>query len=117
MTTHTATNWLHLAPNSNSFYRQLFVRGTRIRARVIYGMYLNADEPMTPEEVAVDLRLPLEVVAEAIAYCQSQPPEVEEDFRREELLQQATGMNDPNYKFHGRPKLLTAEEMARIRNS
>lgn len=117
MAIHTSINWVHLAPNPNSFYRQLFIQGTRIRARVIYGLYMNADEPMTPEEIAADLGLSLDAVKEAITYCQSNPPEIDEDYRREETLMEATGMNDPNYRNHGKPKPLTAQEMARIRSS
>ncbi len=48
------TTWLHLEPRPESLYRQLFVKGTRIRARTLYGLYMNADEPMTPEEIAAD---------------------------------------------------------------
>src|SRR5438270_547820 len=103
MSAPASTNWLHLSANPNSFYRQLHVSGTRIRARVIYGLFLNADEPMTPAEIAADLGLPLAAVNEAIAYCQSNPPELEEDCHREEALMEATGMNDPAYKFHGKP--------------
>ena len=39
---------------------------TRIRAELIYRAHVNAEEPMTPEEVAVDYGLPLAAVAEAI---------------------------------------------------
>jgi uncharacterized protein (DUF433 family) len=117
MATHTSTNWVHLAPHPDSFYRQLFIQGTRIRARVVYGLNVNTEDPMTPEEIAADFGLPLEAVKEAIAYCQSNPPEIDEDFRREETLMEATGMNDPAYKHHGKPKLLTAREMAQIRSS
>lgn len=89
MTKSTSTTWRHLAPNQKSCYRQLFVKGTRIRARVIYGMFMSADEPMTPDEIAEDLSLPLEAVREAIAYCQSDPPELAQDFEREERLAMA----------------------------
>ena len=30
------------------------------------------------------------------------------------LLAEATGMNDPDYKYHPRPRLLSAQEIARI---
>jgi hypothetical protein len=29
---------------------------------------------------------------------------------------EATGMNDPNYKYHPSPRLLSAEEIARLKN-
>ena len=69
---------------------------------------------MTPEQIALDMNLPLEAVREAIAYCQSDPPEVREDHRREELLMEATGMNDPGYKFGGRYKVLSPQERAAL---
>src|SRR5262245_62015549 len=93
------TTWKYLEPRPKSFYRQLFVKGTRIRARILYGAYMSAEEPETPEEIAANYNLPLEAVREAIAYCQSNPPEIAEDFRREEILMEATGMNDPDYKY------------------
>jgi uncharacterized protein (DUF433 family) len=117
MTTQTSIQWLHLAPNPTSFYRQLFIKGTRVRARVLYGMYMSGEGPMTPGEIAADFGLSLEAVQEAIAYCQTNPHEIEDDMRREELLLEATGMNNPDGRAHGQPKPLTAQEMARIRES
>ncbi len=73
--------WQYLAPNSSSSYKQLFIKGRRIRARVLYGLFASAAEPMTPEEIAAEFNLPLAAVAEAIAYCQSNPPEIAQDLR------------------------------------
>jgi uncharacterized protein (DUF433 family) len=109
--------WQHLAPNPNSSYKQLFVRGTRIRARVLYGMFMSADEPMTPEEIAADLSLPLAAVKEAIAYCQTDPPEIAQDLEREGRLMEASGMHDPNYKLGRQFKVVPPEEIVRILNS
>jgi uncharacterized protein (DUF433 family) len=109
-----AMEWKYLAPNPKSNYKQLFIKGTRIRARVLYGEFMSEQEPRTPEQIAEDYGLPIEAVREAIAYCESKPPEIEEDFRREEALMEATGMNDPNYKFGGRYKILTPQERARL---
>lgn len=113
--TPSRTNWKYLEPRPKSFYRQLFIKGTRIMARSLYGWHMNEEEPFTAEQLAEEFSLPLEAVQEAIAYCESNPPEIEQDFWREEALAEATGMNDPNYKYHGKPKLLTPQEMARIR--
>jgi uncharacterized protein (DUF433 family) len=107
-------NWNWLEPRPKSAYRQLFIKGSRIRARVVYGLFMSEEEPMTPEQIAEEHCLPLEGVREAIAYCESRPPEVDEDLRREEALMQATGMNDPNYKYQPTPKVISAEERARI---
>jgi uncharacterized protein (DUF433 family) len=83
MNPNPATTWKHLAPNPKSAYKQLFIKGSRIRARVVYGMFMSDEEPMTPEQIAADFNLPLEAVQEAIAYCQSDPPEIKKDFERE----------------------------------
>jgi uncharacterized protein (DUF433 family) len=114
MSPNPATTWNHLAPNPKSAYKQLFIKGRRIRARTLYGMYMSADEPMTPAEIAADYDLPLEAVEEAIAYCQTDPPEIREDFQREERIMEATGMNDPDYKYGGKYRMLSPQERARL---
>lgn len=113
MSTPTPTNWQYLERRPCSFYRQLFIKGRRIRAEIIYMFYSDPDEPMTPEEIAADCDLPVEAVREAIAYCESNPPEIEGDHRREDALAEATGMNDLNSRG-GRSRVLSPEELARI---
>ncbi len=108
------TDWVYLAPNPKSVYRQLFLRGTRIRAEVVYGMTVDGDDPMTPEEVAKDLRLPLEAVREAIAYCRSDPLEIRLDHAREEAVMAATGMNAPDYREGGKYRILSPQERTRM---
>ena len=76
--------WRYLARDPHSSYRQLSVKGRRIRATSLYDLTVAPEEPMTPEQVAQDYQVPLEAVLEAIAYCKSNPPEIEEDFRMEE---------------------------------
>jgi uncharacterized protein (DUF433 family) len=112
-TPQTAAQWKYLAPNPKSHYKQLFIKGTRIRAEVAYRLAVGP-EPRTPEEIAADYHLPLEAVKEAIAYCASNPPEIDEDRRGEERVMEATGMNDPDYKLGGRYKILTPQERARL---
>src|SRR6266487_3752898 len=104
--------WQHLAPNPKSAYKQLFVKGTRIRARVLYGMHMSASEAMATAEIAAEFNLPLDAVKEAIAYCQSNPPEIAQDFEREERLMEASGMKDPDYKHGGKFKVVPPEEVA-----
>ena len=108
METHPITTWKYLAPKPGSKYRQLFVIGHNISARGLYGCYSRDDEPMTPEQIASDRKLPLEAVLEAIAYCESDPPELERDYALEDALLDARGINDPN--FDGRLRTLTPEE-------
>src|SRR5580693_7991871 len=109
----TPRTWKYLDRKPGSVYRQLFVKGRNIAARTLYGKYMSEEEPMTPEEIAADYSLPLEIVLEAIAYCETNPPEIASDWAADEALAEATGMNDPNY--NGKPRLLSPQERARIR--
>lgn len=109
-----ASQYKYLAPDPKSSYRQLFVKGTGIMARTLYGQFMSAEEPRSPEQLASDFGLPLETVLEAIAYCESNPPEIAADFAAEEALMEAAGMNDPNYKYHPQPRPLSAQEIHRI---
>jgi uncharacterized protein (DUF433 family) len=110
----TPHNYKYLTRKPKSVYKQLFIKDRWIAARTLYGMYVSEEAPMTPEEIAADYNLPLEAVLEAIAYCESNPPEIQQDWAREEAVMEATGMNDPNYKYNPKPKVLTAQEMARL---
>ncbi len=117
MNRSTSTTWRYLAPNPKSCYKQLFIKGTRIRARVLYGMFMSAEEPMTPEQIATEFNLPVDAVQEAIAYCRGNPPEIAQDFEREKRLMQASGMNDPDYERGGRFRVVPPEDVARILRS
>ena len=97
-----------------SSYKQLSIKGRRIKARTLYGRYMSAEDPMTPEEIAADYDLSLEAVKEAIAYCQTNPPEIREDFEQEERIMEATGMNHPDYKYGGKYRALSSQERARL---
>jgi uncharacterized protein (DUF433 family) len=95
------TQWKHLEAHPQSSYKQLFIKGTRIRAEIIGDAMVDSEppDPTTPEEVAADWNLPIEVVREAIAYCQSNPPEIEEDNRREREELQALGVMDADGNY------------------
>lgn len=111
-TVSTQYKFLERKPKSN--YKQLFVKGTRIMARILYGQYMSEEEPRTIEQIAEDYNLPVEAVREAVAYCDTDPIEIREDFAREEAIMEATGMNEPDYKYHPSPRLLSPQERARI---
>jgi uncharacterized protein (DUF433 family) len=98
--------WQHLARKPGSLYRQLFVKGTRIRAWVLYNYFTPGEDwpGQSVQEIATDFNLPVDAVREAIAYCESNPPELREDWEREQALEAATQ--------NGR--LTTAEDYARI---
>ena len=75
---------------------------------------MSEKEPRTPQQLAEDWEVPLEAVQEAIAYGQSDPPEIREDKRKDDLLAEATGMNDPAYKYSGKPRPLSTEGRVRL---
>jgi uncharacterized protein (DUF433 family) len=106
MTAPNTTSWKYLAPDPQpTSYKQLCVRGTRVRARTLYGLCANS-EPMTPEEVAREYNLPVEAVLESIAYCESNPPDLLRDYALDKAMMDAIAAS-PN----GR---LTPQEVARI---
>lgn len=110
----TQRTWKHLERRRGSSYKQLGIKGKRIWAWTLYCETMNAKEPRTPDELATDFEIPLEAVQEAIAYCQSDPPERREDFRKTQLLREATGMTDPVIARSGKPRSLSTEECARL---
>ncbi len=59
----------YIGPRAASGYRQFFVNGTRTRAETIY-RYVVGPDGQTPEQVAADCDMPLEVVVECIEYCE-----------------------------------------------
>jgi uncharacterized protein (DUF433 family) len=108
----TSTTWKYLARKPRSAYKQLFVKDRWIAARTLYGQTVG-DDARTPQELARDYDLPLEVVREAIAYCESNPPEIGEDWQREQASIQAVGAAkaSPDDKVHDS---LSAQNRARL---
>lgn len=108
--------WQYLVRKPKSSYRQLFVKDRWVAARTLYGQSLGEDA-RSPEQLAAEYDLPLEAVLEAIAYCESNPPEIQEDWQREEALIRASGMDEPERARLGNPKLLSPIELHRILRS
>jgi hypothetical protein len=92
MNTKQASSWTYLAPNPKSYWRQLFVKGTDFLARDLYALSISPEEPMRPEEIAVAYGVPVEAVQEAIAYCQSDPPEIRQDIEAQDAFLAAKGL-------------------------
>jgi uncharacterized protein (DUF433 family) len=63
----TTDSYKHLEPRQGSRYRQLFMKGRKLPAEIVYRQTVGED-PRTPEEVARDYKLPVEAVLEAIQY-------------------------------------------------
>ena len=92
----TSTQWQYLERDPLSSQRQLSIKGRRIKARTLAGAFFNAEEPRTVDQIARDLNVPIEAVREAIAYVESKPIELEQDFRFEEALVELAGHNEPS---------------------
>ena len=60
-------NYQHLEPRPGTRFQQLFVKGRKYTAERLYRETVGED-PRTPEQVARDFDLPVEVVREAIVY-------------------------------------------------
>ena len=60
----TVLTYRFLEARPKSAYRQLFIKGTRIRAEIIFRAHVNPEEPRTPDQLAADYGLPLEAVRE-----------------------------------------------------
>ena len=89
----TITKWKYLVRKPKSAYQQLFINDRWVAARTLFGQSVGEDS-RTPEQLATDYRLPLEAVLEAIAYCASNPPEIREDWQREQSVIDDIGTND-----------------------
>lgn len=84
----------YLAPRECSNYRQYFIKGTRTRAIVLYAETLGPDG-LTPEQIAEDYDLPLELVREAIHYCQHNPEVIQRDYDMETESIKRRGLDKP----------------------
>ena len=69
MTTNSSTQWQYLEQRPHPWRKQLYIKGKRIKASVIYSDAIVNEE--TPEETAENWDLPLEAIAEVIKYCES----------------------------------------------
>ncbi|HZW29105.1 MAG TPA: hypothetical protein VFF52_00255 [Isosphaeraceae bacterium] len=93
MATETRGQYQHLEARPGSNYRQLFLKGRRIRAEVMY-YAVHGPDPRTPEEVAHDFEVPLEAVLEALDYVERNPAIIQADHQREEASLRARGLLD-----------------------
>src|SRR4051794_28546607 len=78
----TLTPYKHLENRPGSNYRQLFLKGRRIRAAVVYET-IHGPDPCTAEEFANEFQVPLEAVEEALEYVNQNLPLIREERERE----------------------------------
>ena len=88
----TQVQYQYLEPRPRSHYQQLWVKGRHIRAEVLYRFTLGV-EPRTPEEIAHDYALPVEVVHEAIDYAVHNQELLEAERAREAWRMKQLGLD------------------------
>ncbi len=94
MTGKSQTQYQHLEARPGSNYRQLWIKGRRIRAAVV-DETIHGPDPMTPEEFARDFKVPLEAVVEALEYVTQNRQLIEEERDREAASLRARGLIGP----------------------
>jgi uncharacterized protein (DUF433 family) len=94
MTTRAETPYQHLEPRPGSNYRQLFLKGRRIRAAVV-DEGIHGPDPFTPEEFAREYQVPLEAVLEALDYVAQNRPLIEQERDHEAARLHARGFDRP----------------------
>ena len=94
MATPTVTQFQHLERRPGSSYRQLFLKGRRIRAAVVHEA-VHGPDPYTPEEFAREYGVPLEAVREALDYVANNLPLIEAERDREAADVRARGLDRP----------------------
>ena len=94
MATFTATHYQHLEPRPGSSYRQLFLKGRRIRAAVVFET-VHGPDSYTPEEFAMEYDVPFEAVREALDYVAENLTLIESERDREAEDIRARGPDRP----------------------
>jgi uncharacterized protein (DUF433 family) len=97
MTTKIEKHYQHLEPRPGSNYRQLFLKGRRIRAAVV-DEGVHGPDPRSPEEFARDFELPLEVVLEALDYVAQNRALIQQERDESAAMLRARGLIDPAEK-------------------
>ena len=67
--TEAKTQWQYLEQRPHPWRQQLYIKGKRIKASVIYSDMVANEE--TPQEAAENWDLPLAAIQEVIEYCQT----------------------------------------------
>jgi uncharacterized protein (DUF433 family) len=94
MATNTQAKYQHLESRPGSNYRQLFLKGRRIRSAIV-DEAIHGPDPRTPEEFATDYQVPLEAVLEALDYVARNRPLIEQERDREAANLRARGLEGP----------------------
>ncbi len=90
----TVTQYQFLEPRPGSNYRQLFLKGRRIRAAVVYEA-VHGPDSYSPEEFAHNYGIPMEVVREALDYVANNLPLIKAERDREAADVRARSLDQP----------------------
>lgn len=91
MTTNAyTTQWQYLEPRPDSWRKQLYIKGRKLRAHIVWSDMLVNE--MTPEEVADSKDLPLEAVYEAIEYCETHAELLKQEAQEERRFLEERGV-------------------------
>jgi uncharacterized protein (DUF433 family) len=88
MSTEAPRQYQHLEARPGSNYRQLFLKGRRIRVDTMYHA-VHGPDSYTPEELAEGYQVPLEAVLEALDYVERNPEVIRADQERDEARYRA----------------------------
>jgi len=85
-----SSGWRFLAERPQSAYRQLFVKGRRLRASTVWSdMIVNKQ---TATEAADDWDLPMDAIDEIIRYCEANRELIATEARNERAEMEAAGI-------------------------
>ena len=93
--TTTGTTYQHLELRPGSYYRQMFLKGRRIRAAVV-DEWIHGPDPITPEEFSRDFQVPPEAVQEALDYVARNRALIEQERDREAADIRSRGLDLPS---------------------
>ncbi len=89
-TQKSKTQWQYLEKRPHSWRQQLYIKGTRIKASVIYSdMIVNE---ITPTEAVDNWELPLAAIQEIIEYCQTYQELLKSEAQEERRRLEAKGV-------------------------
>jgi uncharacterized protein (DUF433 family) len=88
------TAYQHLEHRPGSNYRQMFLKGRRIRAAVVYE-WIYGPDPLTPEEFARDFHVSPEAIQEALDYVACNQALISQERAREAEDDRARGLDRP----------------------
>lgn len=87
---YESTGWQYLERKPNYWRKQLFIKGTKIKASTIWLDVLINN--FTPEELAEDRNISIEAIKEAIKYCEKNQNLLEEEAQKERLELETNGI-------------------------